>query len=91
MPFAMTESIELSFSDSRAVLSLARTIFVSVGEDIDLGGSVLGDIPVHAVLGNLDADAVLCTLVCSCIEQLDTEEATLSSPFLFFSVYFFGT
>ena len=30
MPFAMTESIELSFSDSRATLSLARTIFVSV-------------------------------------------------------------
>lgn len=52
------------------------------GEDIDLGGSVLGDIPVHAVLGDLDADAVLCALVCSCIEKLDTGGSDLELALL---------
>ena len=51
-------------------------------EDIDLGGSVLGDIPVHAVLGDLDADAVLCALVCSCIEKLDTGGSDLELALL---------
>ena len=52
------------------------------GEDIDLGGSVLGDIPVHAVLGDLDADAVLCALVFSCIEKLDTGGSDLELALL---------